>query len=645
MAENNHQLIVTIGAALSGSFNSIVAGSSSKIKQLGGVIKDLEKQSVLSGAAIDKLKLQYNSLLGSMNKQQAILRNRAFYRSQIMEVVAMGAALAVPIKNAMKFEESLAGIKSVVDFPETNGLQKLGALLTDMSRRIPVTADELASVAAIGGRFGVAAGELAKFSEEVAKTSVAWRAPINETVERVGNMMKVFNVTTSQLPQYFDAINHLGNKTGATADNIFKAINRSSDGLANFKLSIPQVAALTSTIISFGEGAEQAGTAVGTMLQKLSIAPQLGTTAQKALHSIGLSSVTLPKMIQEDPQKVLDTLFSGLSQLDPEKRSSALYAIFGRGASKAVGKLIDNLDLYRKNLQLVSDQQNFQGSRDSDYQIVFETAQSQLNLLGNTFSSFSKAIGFSLLPTSQSVVTAINEILTPIVAWMEKNKELTQTITTTVAGFISFRVATFALGYASTFLFGGLNRLVIAFKGLRLAITLVGTTFKAFLGWPAALATAAWLIWDNWESVANFLANIWKPVAPYWDAFIAKIKQFAFVDDIIKAWERVKTFFKGFFDYLTPLWDKFSNIFSSDGGIVSKFKNAFGFGEGKKSPTLNIPKVSNPQSEMTRNQNNNFAITINAAKNDDSESIANKVMNRVSDFSKTFLYDEATEVI
>lgn len=528
MLENKHQLIVTIGAALSNSFNSIISGSSSKIKQLGGVIKDLEKQSVLSGSALEKLKLQYNSLLGSINKQQAISRQRALYRSQIMEIVAMGAALAAPIKSAMKFEDSLVGIKAVVNFPKADGLEKFGQTILEVSRKVPVAADDLASIAAVGGRFGVTANELAKFSEEVSKTAVAWRAPVKETAERVGNLMKVFNIATSQLPTYFDAINHLGNKTGATADNILKAINRSSDGLASFKLSIPQVAALTSTIISFGEGAEQAGTAVGTMLQKLSIAPQLGASAQKALRSIGLSSVTLPKIIQEDPQKVLDNLFTGLSQLDPEKRSSALYAIFGRGASKAVGKLIDNLELYRKNLQLVADQQNFEGSRDIDYQIVFETAKSQLNLLGNTFSSFSKAIGFSLLPTLQSVVTAINEILTPIVAWMEKNKELTQTITTTVAGFISFRVATFALGYASTFLFGGLNRLVIAFKGLRLAMTLVGTTFKAFLGLPAALATAAWLVWDNWESVSDFLAEIWKPVAPYWDAFIAKIKKIRF---------------------------------------------------------------------------------------------------------------------
>lgn len=124
MAENKHQLLVTIGAALSSGFNSVISGSSSKIKSVGSVIKDLEKQSVLSAASIDKLKTRYNSLLGSINKQQSIIAQRGFYRSQIMEVAALGAALAVPIRNAIKFEDSLSKIAAVVNFPEPDGLKK-----------------------------------------------------------------------------------------------------------------------------------------------------------------------------------------------------------------------------------------------------------------------------------------------------------------------------------------------------------------------------------------------------------------------------------------------------------------------------------------------------------------------------------------
>lgn len=68
---------------------------------------------------------------------------------------------------------------------------------------------------------------------------------------------------------------------------------------------------------------------------------------------------------------------------------------------------------------------------------------------------------------------------------------------------------------------------------------------------------------------------------------------------------------------------------------------------GKKTPTqLKIPRELKPaNSNVTRNQNNNFSITINAAKNDNPETIADKVMNRAGDYSKTFLYDEAAEAI
>ena len=685
MAENKKQLLITIGAALGNNFNAVISGSTSKLKSIGAAIKDMEKQSLLGASSLNKLKDRYNSLLGSMNRQQTIVQKRGFYRSQIMEMVALGASLAVPIRSAMKFEDSLAKIKAVVNFSEPEGLKKLGETFNKMSQSIPITADELASIAAIGGRFGVVAKDLATFSQEVGKTAIAWRAPVEETAEKVGNLMKVFNVSTAQLPQYFDAINYLGNKTGATADNILKAVNRASDGISNFRLSIPQAAALTSTIMSFGEGAEQAGSAVGNMLQKLSNAKQLGMPAQKVLHSIGLTAAALPKMIAEDPQKVLTRLFEGFSKLKAEDRSFALYSIFGRGASKTVGKLIENLELYRKNLQLVSDQNIYKGSRDEDFNIVASETKSQVQLLQNSFSTLSKEIGNSLLPTLKSVLTTINSILSPIVEWMGKNKELTTTITTTIAGLISFRIATFALGYASTFLFGGLNRLVIGLKAVRVGFTLANVACKGFLGWAFALATAAWAVYENWDTVKAFLMKIWEPiepywnsfkntmteygkhitkawtvvkdffssiwneVTPYWDKFKSKAGELGITDGIINAWTKVKNFFLQIWNKISPIIDKItkplSNLWDGAKSSVQKIGNLFSSSKSS-SPQLKIPREIKPaNSNITRNQSNNFSITINANKNDNPEMIANKVMNRVSDYSKTFLYDEVAEAI
>lgn len=686
MAENKHQLLITIGAALSGGFNAAISGSTSKLKAVGSVIKDMEKQSLLGAASLDKLKTRYNSLLGSMNKQQQILQKRGFYRSQILEVAAMGAALAVPIKNAMQFEDSLAKIRAVVNFPEPDGLKKLGATLTEISQRVPKTADELASIAAIGGRFQVSLNDLPKFTEELAKTAVAWRMNSDEAAEKIGNLMKVFKIKSTELEPVYDVINHLGNLTGATADNILKAINRSADGLSNFKLQIPQVAALTSTIMSFGEGAEQAGSAISVMLQKLSMAPTLGAGAQKVLHQLGFGVNGLAELIQKEPQKVLDQFFDAVSKMDAKSRASGLNAIFGRGAAKTVGKLVDNLELYRHNLELVNDPNKFKGSRDADYGIVFDTAQSKLTLLTNNFGAFSREVGASLIPALNSIVDSINGVLNPIMQWMQRNKELTKTITTGIAGLIGFRIAAFALGYVATFLFGGWNRLVILFKGLRLALPLLGAAFRSFLGWPMALATVAWLIRDNWDTMKNFFLKIWDGVEPYWNAFKSIMDEYGITDGIVSAWTTVKEFFGSIWDSVSPYWDAFANkmkeweivdgiisawtrvkdfflkIWNSVSPIIDKIvKPISSLWDGAKSglqkvgslfqsdktttSALKIPQGMKPANSVTRNQHNNFSITINANKNDSSETIANKVMNRVQDYSRTFLYDEVVEAI
>jgi UDP-N-acetylglucosamine 4,6-dehydratase (inverting) len=82
-SEMTHQLKIAIGAALSGSFSSVMSDSTSKISKIGTAIKGMEKQSVLSVGTVDRLKSRYNSFLGSMDKQQAIIQKRAFYRSQL----------------------------------------------------------------------------------------------------------------------------------------------------------------------------------------------------------------------------------------------------------------------------------------------------------------------------------------------------------------------------------------------------------------------------------------------------------------------------------------------------------------------------------------------------------------------------------
>ena len=127
-----------------------------------------------------------------------------------------------------------------------------------------------------------------------------------------------------------------------------------------------------------------------------------------------------------------------------------------------------------------------------------------------------------------------------------------------------------------------------------------------------------------------------------------KVQQLKLVDGIMAAWNKLKDFFKnlwsdvssGAFDFLKPvtdLWDKFTDNAQNTTNLIPA--------KNENTKAIKLPDLKHLKTDVVRNQSNNFNITINAVKNDDSESITDKVMNRVSDFSKTFLYDPVPEVL
>jgi TP901 family phage tail tape measure protein len=502
-----------------------------------------------------------------MDKQQAIIQKRAFYRSQIMDVVALGAALASPIKAAKEFNSHLSKFKRMYDFKESDGHRKLGDSLLQLSLRLPVTTDNLGKLAVAGARFGVSQEDLLGYVEATGKASRVWGMEADELGEKMGNFMKVFNVGARDVPKYFDVITKMGRTSGKESKDVLAAIIRSADGLANFKLSIPQVAALTTTIMSFGEGSEQAGTLVSGMLQKLSIAPRLGAAARKTLRDIGLSAKVIPHMLDTDPQKVLDKLFTGMSKFSASQRGLALYSIFGRGPSKMVGKLIDNLGVYKENMDKAH---NATGIFDADWEKVKKGTTSALTLLDNNFSLLNKQIGLVLLPTIKKFAQELAALIQPVTKFMSENKQLTSVIVHSVAGFMSLRIATFALGYASTFLFGGLNRLVIVFKGLRLGMALAGAAFRSFfkIG-PLAFVGIAWAVYENWETVKAFFLKIWEKVEPYWLRFKAILDEYGVTDKIIAGWEATRTFFETIWNTAQIHWLKFKSILD-EYGVIDK---------------------------------------------------------------------------
>ena len=111
----------------------------------------------------------------------------------------------------------------------------------------------------------------------------------------------------------------------------------------------------------------------------------------------------------------------------------------------------------------------------------------------------------------------------------------------------------------------------------------------------------------------------------------------------------MKTFFSDLFGFFKDKWsvitDSLKNLFDFSGIKLPKIGDLFGKSNSSQlsSKIAEVQKAAKPS--INRTQSNNFTINIHANKNDSSEAIANKVMNRVQDYSRTFLYDEVVEAI
>jgi phage-related tail protein len=352
-----------------------------------------------------------------MQKRQAVMAQRANLRGQIMDTVALGVAMAAPIKAAVDFESAMAEVKKVVDFEAPDGLIKLGDTIKQMSRDIPISAEGLAQITAAGGQLGIKEKDLAAFTETVAKMSTAFDMTADEAGQAMAQLSNVFQIPITDMKNLGDAINHISNNIAAKAKDIIPALNRAGGSVRQFGLEADQAAALVGTLISMGQMPEKAGTAVSAMLMRLQTAEKQGQKFKGALREIGLSAEDLTKKTGEDAQGAILMFFEAMQK-----------EFANRAATTA---------------------NNFQ-------------------LLKNTFVETGMNIGETLLPALNDIVGTLRSISESVANFAKEHPILTKGIVGITTALVGCKVAGLALGYAWTFIKGGILAVMTVWTKLRL---------------------------------------------------------------------------------------------------------------------------------------------------------------------------------
>lgn len=372
-----YSLAVKIAGSVSSSFNSAMGAAENRISGLGTIAK---QAAAVAAAAWGALKI--------------------------------GEFVKDSIQSAVNFESAMADVAKVVD-----GLRDDNGNLTDsyyamsdsivqMSKDIPMAAEDLAAITAAAGTAGIAADELTTFTETAAKMGVAFDTTADQAGDWMAKWRTSFSMGQEEVTALADQINYLSNNSASTASEISTIVTAVGPLGDVAGISAAQIAALGSTMV--GVGVQQDVAATG--IRKLATTMVAGSSATKAqatvLQQLGLDATEMAERMQTDAEGAILTFLEAVSKLPEAEQAAALKNYFGQESVGAIAPLLTNLDVLRERFEMVADAQLYAGSMDAEYAARAATTANNIQLYENRIAALKIQIGNYLLPVVNKVLAA-----------------------------------------------------------------------------------------------------------------------------------------------------------------------------------------------------------------------------------------------
>lgn len=504
---------------------------------------------------------------------------------------------------AIKFESAMADVKKVVDFKSPEGFANLSKDILNLTRILPMTAEELAAITASGGQLGVAEEDLKDFTTTIAKMSVAFDMSAEDSGDAMAKLANVYKIPIKDIGNLGDAINELSNSSPAKASDIVSTLGRIGGVAKQFGLTENAAAALSNSFISLGKAPEVAGTAINGMLTKLMTADKGGKKFQDALKSMGLNAKDLKKAIGQDAQGALTSFLKQIQKLPKEKQMGALVDLFGLEYADDVAVLAGNVEVLENSLKTLQNtdengKANYLGSMEKEFSARAATTENGLQLLKNSVSEFWTALGAKLLPVINNVAGKLGGMVHWVTDLITQNSWLADTLL-----YLGGAVAGAFTGFSAlTAVIGGLSMSwVVMSKPILKTISFIRTVYgwgkqlatllsilggkilnvaiafgkgilmmsRALLTNPigltiTAIAAAAYLIYDNWGTIGPWFANLWSTVSGYFSSFCTWVQGIwnGALGWVSSAWDSVTSYFSN-------LWTNITAFFSSGIGNIT----------------------------------------------------------------------------
>lgn len=466
-----------------------------------------------------------------------------------VSMIATGAAMGAPVVKAVQdysaFEDAMLGVARQVEGARNAAGQltpvyyEMGEAIKSMAERIPMATTEIAALIEAGARMGIQGKEnLLAFAETTATTATAFDLPVEEVGDSMAKLAQLYGVPIAKISELGDAINWLDDNALSKGGDIIDVMQRIAGTATGLGVAYQEAAALGSTFLSLGAGAEVAASASNAMMRELSVANMQSKRFQAGLEMLKLDGAEIQLSMSTDATGTIIRVMEAIKALPKEQQIEAATRLFGKEYGDDAAKLANNIEEYRRQLEMVRSEEQ-KGSMQREAAARMQNMSAQYELAKNSVFNLSSQIGESLKPALLSLMQVAASVLNGIRAWVKDHPVLTGVLVKGLAVTAAIVTALGALALAVAAVIGPLAILRYGFAMLSIMgggplpmlmtlgktiLPMVGNAIlfigRALLMNPiglliTAIAGAAFLIYRYWGPISTFFSGLWTNITTF----------------------------------------------------------------------------------------------------------------------------------
>ncbi len=623
--------------------------------------KNLNQQQASLGKTFDTLKKRQAALQANADAKSQNLSNRANYRAQMVDAVALGSSLYAAIKPAVDFEFAMAQVGAVTEeAANSEGFKQLTAKARELGATTQYTSAQAAEAMKFLGMAGFRTNQILAATPAILNLAIADNMELAQSAEIVSNILNGFAMKAEQAGEAADVLAQAAIATNTDVKMLGETMKFVAPAAAAVGGSLQETTALAGVLSNAGIQATMAGTmlrsaylrlaaparagakALGEMRDQMKIsAEEMPDVAKEALLAQtrlkGLGVKIFDKGKMRSMVDILRDLHKATKNLSDDQKLGVIKDIFGTYSTSGALAIFKGFETGSVD-EVLNKINNADGTAKKMAERLQNTTIGSFREFESSIESVGISLGNTLLPTLTAAANGTAAFASKVSALAERFPVITKYIGLTITGLIGFKVASVALGYTFTFLRGGFLAAQGALLAFRTALTFVGlalpviTTAIRVMGLAlinnpigliiAGIALAATLLIANWKPVGEFFKNIFSGI-------IGWVKS-AF-DWVMKLVEPLKSVVGTVSNVAGKAWNFVAgNSDSADKKTSATVGNIVGNFDTKNSTLKNssfeIPNISTlPNNNSSPQISISAPITINAGGNVDEKKIADHV--------------------